>query len=84
MVRRFDSLRPCPCCLGLPVALVQREGDAYTVRVECSACHLSTPGIVYARRGKYDAPRRMVDLGISLDMRRAREEAAAIWNRRPE
>lgn len=83
-MRRFDSLRPCPCCGCAPVALVQREGDAYTVRVECSACHVSTPGIVYARRGHYDAPRRMIDLGIALDMRAAREKAAAIWDRRPE
>lgn len=82
MARRFDGLKPCPCCGGLPVVLVQRQGTEYTVRAECSACHIATPGIVYARSGGYDGARRLVDLGVALDMRRAREEAAAIWNRR--
>lgn len=84
MPRRFDSLRLCPCCKGQPVALVQREGNAYTVRVECSDCHLATPGIIYARARTYNEARRVVDLGAAIDLRRAREEAAAIWNRRPE
>ena len=82
MARRFDGLKPCPCCGGLPVVLVQRQGAEYTVRAECSAGHIATPGIVYARAGGYDGARRLVDLGVALDMRRAREEVAATWNRR--
>lgn len=65
------------------MALVQRQGADYTVRVECSVCHVGTPGIVYARASGYDGARRLVELGTSaLNMRRAREEAAAIWNTR--
>ena len=65
------------------MALVQRQGADYTVRVECSNCHISTPAIVYARASGYDGARRLVELGTTaLDMRRAREEAVAIWNRR--
>lgn len=84
MARRFDSLRPCPCCRGLPVVLVQRHGDNFTVRAECSNCHMATSEVVYARARTYDEARRLVDLGTVLDLRRAREEVAAIWNRRPD
>lgn len=85
MARRFDSLLRCPCCGGQPVVLVQRQGADYTVRVECSDCHVSTPGIVYARASGYDGARRLVALDCTaLDMRRARETVAEIWNRRPE
>ncbi len=84
MRERFDTLRPCPCCGGRPIVLVQSEGGAYTVRVECSKCKLSTPSVIYARRGAYDGRRHMIDLGLALDLRRAREEAAERWNRRPD
>lgn len=79
---RFDGLRPCPCCGGRPVVLVQPEVGAHTVRIECSECRLSTPSIIYARRGSYDGQRRLMDLGLVIDLKRAREEAAAIWCRR--
>lgn len=83
-LRRFDTLYPCPCCGGRPVVLVQSEGGAQTVRVECSECKLSTPSIIYARRGSYDERRRLMDLGVVLDLQRARDEAAAIWCRRAD
>ncbi len=84
MRERFDALRPCPCCGGRPIVLVQSEGGTYTVRVECSACRLSTPSIIYARRGAYDGQRRLLDLGLTLDLQRAREEVAGRWNRRAD
>ena len=81
-MKRFDTLLACPCCGGQAVALVQRAGRDFTVRVECSDCHIATPGIVYARAGGYLAKGHCIDLGLALDLRQAREEAAALWNRR--
>lgn len=83
-MRRFDTLLPCPCCGGRPVVLVGEERGAYTVRIECVACKLSTPSIVYARRKSYDPDHHLMDLGLALDLRRAREEAAALWCKRAE
>ena len=75
-------LKPCPRCGGLPVALVEASGGEYSVRVECSWCHVGTQRIIYARARPLFTRDKLVELRLRQDLADARTRAAAIWNRR--
>lgn len=77
-------LKTCPMCGGVPVALVESNGGEYSVRVECSVCHVGTQRIVYARAKPLFTRDKWVELRLRQDLADARERAAAIWNRRTE
>lgn len=77
-------LLPCPMCGGMPVALVESSGGEYSVRVECSVCHVTTPRVVYARARPLYARDKLIELRLSEELAQARASAAAIWDRRPE
>lgn len=77
-------LMPCPMCGGLPVALIESSGGEYSVRVECSVCHVSTPRIVYAGARPLYSRDRLVDQQLRQALAAARVQAARIWDRRPE
>lgn len=83
-MKRFKGLKGCPCCGGQPIVLIQQIGRERVVRIECTVCKISTANICFARdKGPYDSRRRMLDLGLNLDLAASREQAAATWNRRP-
>ena len=77
-------LLPCPMCGGMPVALVESSGGEYSVRVECSECHVGTQRIVYARAKPLFTRDKFVELRLRQDLAEARERAAQVWNRRAE
>lgn len=77
-------LARCPMCGAAAVALVEAAGGEYSVRVECSGCHVCTPRIVYAKAKPLFQRDKHIELRLRLALAEAREEAAAVWNRRTE
>ena len=77
-------LLPCPMCGGMPVALVESSGGEYSVRVECSVCHVGTQRIVYARAKPLFSRDKLVELRLREELAQARASAAKVWNRRAE
>lgn len=71
-------------CGGLAVVLVEYSGREYSVRVECSACHISTAPIVYAHKQPLFDRDQHAELRRRIALGDARREAAAAWNRRTE
>lgn len=79
------GLLPCPFCGGRPLVLIQQDGLDRVMRIECMACHCSTPQLIYYHEPKpYDTAKRWVDLGMRLSMSRTREELMTIWNGRAD
>ena len=74
-----NELKPCPFCGGRALVIVWKDDDRL-VRVECTECKCSTPGIVFRLpRFPLDSVR---EIGWQPGLEDAKREAVETWNRR--